>query len=151
MARSIGPNSPRSGASAHQGAQPNYAGEHDPEFHKRFFLEASIASKLTHPNTVTIFDYGRTEDDIYYMAMEYLEGHTLHRAIREASHFPRGARGSHRPADLPRLREAHSLASSTATSSRPTSSSSSTATDRLREGARLRLVKNVSGDGKGRI
>ena len=55
---------------------PNYAGEHDPEFHKRFFLEASIASKLTHPNTVTIFDYGRTEDDIYYMAMEYLEGHT---------------------------------------------------------------------------
>jgi serine/threonine-protein kinase len=43
---------------------PNYAGEHDPEFHKRFFLEASIASKLTHPNTVTIFDYGRTDDDI---------------------------------------------------------------------------------------
>src|SRR5580692_3253439 len=37
---------------------PNYAGEHDPEFHKRFFLEASVASKLTHPNTVTIFDYG---------------------------------------------------------------------------------------------
>src|SRR6185437_16618942 len=61
---------------------PNYAGEHDPEFHKRFFLEASIASKLTHPNTVTIFDYGRTDDEIYYMAMEYLEGVTLHRAIR---------------------------------------------------------------------
>ncbi len=67
---------------------PNYAGEHDPEFHKRFFLEASIASKLTHPNTVTIFDYGRTDDDIYDMAMEYLEGHTLHRAIREAGYFP---------------------------------------------------------------
>src|SRR5579883_3555327 len=67
---------------------PNYAGEHDPEFHKRFFLEASIASKLTHPNTVTIFDYGRTDDDIYYMAMEYLEGVTLHRAIREAGQLP---------------------------------------------------------------
>ncbi len=25
---------------------PNYSGEHDPEFHKRFFLEASICSKL---------------------------------------------------------------------------------------------------------
>src|SRR5450432_3599314 len=63
---------------------PGYAGDQDPEFHKRFFLEASIASKLTHPNTVTIFDYGRTDDDIYYIAMEYLEGVTLHRAIRVA-------------------------------------------------------------------
>jgi serine/threonine-protein kinase len=88
---------------------PNYAGEHDPEFHKRFFLEASIASKLTHPNTVTIFDYGRTEDDIYYMAMEYLEGHTLHRAIREAGHFPE-ERAAHVARQICRaLREAHSL------------------------------------------
>ncbi len=88
---------------------PNYAGEHDPEFHKRFFLEASIASKLTHPNTVTIFDYGRTDDDIYYMAMEYLEGHTLHRAIREAGSFPE-ERGAHIARQICRaLREAHSL------------------------------------------
>jgi serine/threonine-protein kinase len=88
---------------------PNYAGEQDPEFHKRFFLEASIASKLTHPNTVTIFDYGRTEDDIYYMAMEYLEGHTLHRAIREAGHFPE-ERAAHVARQICRaLREAHSL------------------------------------------
>jgi eukaryotic-like serine/threonine-protein kinase len=88
---------------------PNYAGEQDPEFHKRFFLEASIASKLTHPNTVTIFDYGRTEDDVYYMAMEYLEGHTLHRAIREAGHFPE-ERAAHIARQICRaLREAHSL------------------------------------------
>src|SRR5688572_15784904 len=65
---------------------PNYSGDSDPEFHKRFFLEASTCSKLTHPNTVTIFDYGRT-DEIYYIAMEYLEGRTLHRAIREESPF----------------------------------------------------------------
>ncbi|HEX4448652.1 MAG TPA: serine/threonine-protein kinase, partial [Polyangiaceae bacterium] len=88
---------------------PSYAGEQDPEFHKRFFLEASIASKLTHPNTVTIFDYGRTEDDVYYMAMEYLEGHTLHRAIREAGHFPE-ERVAHIARQICRaLREAHSL------------------------------------------
>ena len=31
------------------------------EFRKRFFLEASIGAKLTHPNTVTIFDYGVTD------------------------------------------------------------------------------------------
>jgi serine/threonine protein kinase len=88
---------------------PNYSGEHDPEFHKRFFLEASMTSKLTHPNTVTIFDYGRTDDDIYYMAMEYLEGHTLHRAIREAGHFPE-ERTAHIARQICRaLREAHSL------------------------------------------
>ncbi|HNS98534.1 MAG TPA: serine/threonine-protein kinase [Polyangiaceae bacterium] len=88
---------------------PKYASEHDPEFHKRFFLEASIVSKLTHPNTVTIFDYGRTDDDVYYMAMEYLEGRTLHRAIREE-----GAFGEERTAHVARqicrsLREAHSI------------------------------------------
>ncbi len=88
---------------------PNYAGDQDPEFHKRFFLEASIASKLTHPNTVTIFDYGRTEDDVYYMAMEYLAGDTLHRAIREAGHFPE-ERAAHVARQICRaLREAHSL------------------------------------------
>ncbi|HLK36839.1 MAG TPA: protein kinase, partial [Polyangiaceae bacterium] len=88
---------------------PSYAGDHDPEFHRRFFLEASVAAKLTHPNTVTIFDYGRTEDDVYYMAMEYLEGHTLHRAIREAGHFPE-ERAAHVARQICRaLREAHSL------------------------------------------
>jgi serine/threonine-protein kinase len=88
---------------------PNYSGEHDPEFHKRFFLEASMTSKLTHPNTVTIFDYGRTDDDIYYMAMEYLEGHTLHRAIREAGHFAE-ERTAHVARQICRaLREAHAL------------------------------------------
>ncbi len=85
----------------------NYTGEHDPEFHKRFFLEASIASKLTHPNTVTIFDYGKTDDDIYYMAMELLEGVTLHRAIRESGALPED-RTAHIGRQICRaLREAH--------------------------------------------
>jgi eukaryotic-like serine/threonine-protein kinase len=88
---------------------PSYAGAQDPEFHKRFFLEASIASKLTHPNTVTIFDYGKTTDDIYFMAMEYLEGRTLHRAIREAAFFPE-ERAAHVARQICRaLREAHAL------------------------------------------
>ncbi|RYE79313.1 MAG: serine/threonine protein kinase, partial [Myxococcales bacterium] len=87
---------------------PSYAGDSDPEFHKRFFLEASIASKLTHPNTVTIFDYGR-EEDIYYIAMEYLEGRTLHRAIRDESPFDE-ERAAHVARQICRaLREAHSL------------------------------------------
>jgi eukaryotic-like serine/threonine-protein kinase len=88
---------------------PNYSGEHDPEFHKRFFLEASISSKLTHPNTVTIFDYGRTDDNIYYMAMEFLEGRTLHRGLREEGPFVE-ERATHIARQICRsLREAHSL------------------------------------------
>src|SRR5687767_11265563 len=45
---------------------PKYDGREDPQFEQRFFLEASVASKLAHPNTVTVFDYGRTADGIYY-------------------------------------------------------------------------------------
>jgi serine/threonine-protein kinase len=88
---------------------PGYAGDQDPEFHKRFFLEASVASKLTHPNTVTIFDYGRTDDDIYYIAMELLEGVTLHRAIRVAGQLAE-ERVTHISMQICRaLREAHGL------------------------------------------
>jgi serine/threonine-protein kinase len=90
---------------------PNYAGDQDPEFEKRFFLEASIAAKLTHPNTVTVFDYGRTEgeDGFYFMAMEYLEGQTLQRAIREAGSFTE-ERACHVARQICRaLREAHGL------------------------------------------
>ena len=88
---------------------PSYQGEHDPEFHKRFFLEASTCSKLTHPNTVTIFDYGRTDDDVYYIAMELLEGQTLHRALREETRLP-AERALHIARQMCRsLREAHSL------------------------------------------
>src|SRR5579872_6413628 len=87
----------------------NYTGEHDPEFHKRFFLEASMTSKLRHPNTVTIFDYGQTTDGVYYMAMEYLEGYTLHRAIRQVGHLPE-ERTAHIARQICRsLREAHSM------------------------------------------
>src|SRR5690349_6528608 len=58
---------------------PKYQGDKDPEFHRRFSLEAATASKLTHPNTVTIFDHGKCEQhDLYYIAMEYLDGSTLH-------------------------------------------------------------------------
>jgi serine/threonine-protein kinase len=129
---------------------PNYAGEHDPEFHKRFFLEASIASKLTHPNTVTIFDYGRTDDDIYYMAMEYLEGHTLHRAIREAGHFPE-ERAAHVARQICRaLREAHSLG----VIHRDLKPANIFLVEHGDETDFVKvldfgLVKNVSGDGKG--
>ncbi len=88
---------------------PRYQGDHDPEFHKRFFLEASTCSKLTHPNTITIFDYGRTDDDVYYIAMELLEGRTLRQALRQDGPFPPD-RALHIARQICRsLREAHNL------------------------------------------
>ncbi|PTL83995.1 serine/threonine-protein kinase [Vitiosangium sp. GDMCC 1.1324] len=56
---------------------PQYSEGKDPGFQKRFFLEAAVTSKLRHPNTVTIIDYGKTDDGVLYIAMEYLEGQTL--------------------------------------------------------------------------
>ncbi len=63
----------------------------DPAFQKRFFLEASILSKLQHPNIVTVFDYGHIEgldDESYFLAMEYLAGETLHRRLRTLGALP---------------------------------------------------------------
>ena len=63
---------------------PNYEGDKDPEFNRRFSLEAATAARLQHPNTVTIFDYGKCEEQgIYYIAMEYLDGRTLHRVLHD--------------------------------------------------------------------
>lgn len=55
----------------------NYANAQDPGFRQRFFREASLTSKLRHPNTITVIDYGQTPDGIFFIAMEYLEGQTL--------------------------------------------------------------------------
>jgi serine/threonine protein kinase len=58
----------------------NYEGDNDPSSTSASSSRPPRCSKLTHPNTVTIFDYGRTDDDVYFIAMELLEGRTLHRA-----------------------------------------------------------------------
>ncbi len=67
---------------------PNFPAEKDPAFKRRFFLEASLTSKLRHPNTVTVIDYGQTEDGIYFIAMEYMEGQTLAEALAHEKTLP---------------------------------------------------------------
>ncbi len=56
---------------------PQYDSSKDPGFERRFLLEASATARLKHPNTITVHDYGRTDDGIFFIAMEYLEGETL--------------------------------------------------------------------------
>lgn len=44
---------------------------------QRFEREVLLASKLTHPNTINIYDFGRADNDSFYFAMEFLEGINL--------------------------------------------------------------------------
>ena len=49
----------------------------DEEFVERFRREAQSAASLSHPNIVSIYDRGRSEDGAYYIAMEYVPRGTL--------------------------------------------------------------------------
>ena len=44
---------------------------------RRFEREARVTAELCHPNCVTLFDYGRSEQGVYYLAMELIQGSTL--------------------------------------------------------------------------
>lgn len=44
---------------------------------KRFLREARLASRLSQPNVVNVYDFGQTDDGILYLVMELLRGHTL--------------------------------------------------------------------------
>lgn len=79
----------------------------NPQALARFEREVRLTSALTHSNTITIFDYGRTPNDTFYYVMEFLHGMSLYEIVKRfaplpparAVHFLRQACGS--------LHEAH--------------------------------------------
>ena len=54
------------------------------EYQKRFFLEAKAAGRLSHPQIITVYDFGQ-EGDVAYMAMEFLKGKELRTRMKEGS------------------------------------------------------------------
>lgn len=54
----------------------------------RFEREAQAAASIQHPNTVSVTDFGETEDGVFYLVMEYVEGETLHRLLRREGTLP---------------------------------------------------------------
>jgi serine/threonine-protein kinase len=73
----------------------------------RFEREVRATTELTHPNTVRVFDYGATEDGLWYYAMELLEGDDLGHLVEREGPLP-PARALHLMQQAARaLAEAH--------------------------------------------
>ncbi len=58
------------------------ASSSDPQFVARFFDEVRLAMQLSHANVVQVFDFGRTEDNAFFLAMEFVEGVDVQRLRR---------------------------------------------------------------------
>ena len=65
-----------------------------PDAIHRFEIEARATAELLHPNTIRVFDYGATEDGLWYYVMELLEGETLQEHVDRLGPLP-AARAVH--------------------------------------------------------
>ena len=65
----------------------NLSRDETEEFEARFRQEIKAAGRLNHPNIVTIYDVGRNEN-MAYMAMEYLEGSELKDILADGNEVP---------------------------------------------------------------
>jgi serine/threonine protein kinase len=54
----------------------------------RFKREAHAASRLDHPHAVQIYDFGRTDEGLFYLVMEFVDGPTLASVISETAPKP---------------------------------------------------------------
>ncbi len=56
----------------------------------RFEREVQSAARLSHPNTIEIYDYGHTDDGTFYYVMEYLQGMSLTDLVRQGGPLSAG-------------------------------------------------------------
>jgi len=61
--------------------------EEKEEYEGRFYQEAKAAGRLNHPNIVTIYDVGKS-DDVAYIAMEFLQGRELRDIMNDGGLLP---------------------------------------------------------------
>jgi len=66
--------------------RPEKAG--NPQVIARFEREVRATAKLSHWNSIDIYDYGRTEDGTFYYVMEYLPGHNLGELVDDHGPLP---------------------------------------------------------------
>ena len=66
---------PDSGVAAVKVLRPRLS--KDPNAVKRFFREAEYGKRVKHPNVVQTYDFGETDDNLYYLALEWAPGEPL--------------------------------------------------------------------------
>ena len=54
----------------------------------RFEREAMSAASIRHPHIVDVTDFGESDNGVFYLVMEYVEGETLHRLLRREGTLP---------------------------------------------------------------
>jgi len=67
-----------------------------------FLDEAKIASRITHPNVCSVFDFGQADGE-YYIAMEYLVGEPLARVYTRVAKIPEQRRSPLLPLRMARI------------------------------------------------
>ncbi|MCA9874960.1 MAG: protein kinase [Anaerolineales bacterium] len=60
----------------------------DPNFIERFRREAKMAATLRHPHIVQVYDFAVTEDGLYYMVLEYVDGQSLNLYLEQNAPLP---------------------------------------------------------------
>ncbi len=60
----------------------------EPMFAARFLREAQAASRIDHPSSMRVVDFGEEPDGLLYIAMEYVDGRTLAQVIEQDAPLP---------------------------------------------------------------